>query len=474
MTQLRAYQEDIITEVERHRRPIIVAPTGSGKTVMASGIIQQAENRHVLFLAHRRELIHQAKHKLADFGISAGLILAGEPLDPMRRVQIASVQTLWSRCMRGSTDLPHADIVFVDEAHHVRARTYQKILEQYPHAKIIGMTATPCRRDGRGLGNVFDCLVECPQVQALIDLGYLVKTKVFAPYRPDLKGVSVRKGDYVERELAARMDRAELVGDIVSHWHRHAERRKTVVFASGVGHSRHLMEEFVKSGVRAEHIDGSTPKEERDEILRRLSVGDLELVTNCMVLTEGWDMPDVACCVLARPTKSEGLYRQMVGRVIRPAEGKDHALILDHAGAVFQHGFIEEPVNWTLDEDKKAVNPAQEARALNPSNRLVECSQCQAIRTAGKPCGHCGFMPRRPPQYLHVHDGELALLDQNGRLKPEHYSPEQRQGFYQQLLHISRTNNYKGGWAAHKFKERFGLFPPWAWNDLTPHSPSPR
>jgi DNA repair protein RadD len=157
---------------------------------------------------------------------------------------------LHSRCIRGGQDLPPADIIFIDEAHHAPAATYRTIIEQYPDAQIIGMTATPCRRDGRGLGGIFERLIECPQVSELIKLGYLVRTKVYAPSTPDLKGVHTRQGDYVESELAKIMDKAELVGDIVSHWHRLAERRKTVVFATSVTHSIHLCDEFAKSGVK--------------------------------------------------------------------------------------------------------------------------------------------------------------------------------------------------------------------------------
>jgi DNA repair protein RadD len=193
LTELRGYQEEIVTKVEQHRRPIIVAPTGSGKTVIAAEIIRRAEDSHVLFLDHRRELNYQAVAKLADFGVNAGLILAGEPMNQTARVQVASVQTFDSRYIRGDNGLPHADIVFIDEAHHARARTYRQIIDAYPDARVIGMTATPCRRDGRGLGNVFDAMVECPQVQELIELGYLVKTKVFAPCKPNLKGVQGRK-----------------------------------------------------------------------------------------------------------------------------------------------------------------------------------------------------------------------------------------------------------------------------------------
>src|SRR5262249_3567685 len=152
-------------------------------------------------------------------------------------------------------------------------------------------------------------------------------------------GIRVQAGDWVENQLADRMDRPKLVGDIVTHWHRLAEGRRTVVFATGVKHSVHIRDEFIKSGVRAEHIDGSTLKDERDAALERFAPGAIELVTNCMVLTEGWDLPAVSCCVLARPTRKMGLYRQMIGRVLRPAPGKTDAIIIDHAGAVHRHGF---------------------------------------------------------------------------------------------------------------------------------------
>jgi DNA repair protein RadD len=468
--ELRPYQRQVVADIDDVDQPLIVAPTGAGKTVIACEVIRQAVNKHILFLAHRRELIFQTRDHLAEFGVNAGVILAGEPLDLMKAVQVASVQTLWSRCMRGGRELPHADIVFIDEAHHCRARTYRKIIESYPDAKIIGMTATPCRRDGRGLGSTFSALIECPQVEELIDLDYLVKTKVYAPSTPDLKGVHVRQGDYVEHELADRLDRPELVGDIVSHWHRLAGRRKTVVFATSVGHSIHLAEEFVKSGVKAEHIDGKTPKDERDEILRRLSAGELELVTNCMVLTEGWDQPDVACIVLARPTKSMGLYRQMVGRGLRPFDSKEDCLVLDHAGAVFMHGRIEDPVRWTLREDKKAETPAQEARGRSSATSLLTCSQCSAVRTAGKPCPECGFKPKRPGEYLPVREGQLELLRPDGTRDPQHYTPEQKRIFHAGLLHLALERGNKPGAAAHRFKDRFGHWPD---RGISPMPPTP-
>ena len=205
------------------------------------------------------------------------------------------------------------------------------------------------------------------------------------------------------------MDRPQLVGDIVTHWHKFGERRKTVAFAVNVGHSIHISDEFVKSGVRAEHIDGTTPKPERDATLARLASGEIELVTNCMVLTEGWDMPDVGCCILARPTKKMGLYRQMIGRVLRPAEGKPDAIVLDHSGAVFRHGFVEDRVDWTLDPEKKAPRRSIGERCT----LIITAPRMHAMRR--RPCRWRTVLSLRvpaaaPPRPVEFDvDGELGV-----------------------------------------------------------------
>ena len=472
---LRAYQNDVIADYERAvaqglRRIIVVAPTGAGKTVIAAAIIKgtRARRRPVLVLSHRREIITQTSRKLHAHDIPHGIIQAGFPGRPLEEVQVASIQTLWQRAIRtNAMELPPADLLIIDECHHCPAETYRKIIDAYPDAIVLGLTATPCRGDGCGLGGIFETIIECPQVAELIKGGYLVKTRVYAPVNPDLKGVRVQAGDYVESQLADRMDRPKLIGDIVTHWHKYGEQRRTVCFATGVGHSIHIRDEFIKSGVRAEHIDGSTPKAERDASLARLASGEIELVTNCMVLTEGWDMPEVGCCILARPTRKMGLYRQMIGRVLRPAEGKLDAIILDHSGAVFRHGFAEDPVEWTLDPDRNAESPVHAKRCEHrSSSRILECSQCSAIRVAGEPCPHCGFLPVAPPKPIVVAEGDLGLV-QGGRAKPSEYD---RYKWFAMLTAYSNERGYKAGWVAHKFREKFGSWP--ARIDIAPIPPT--
>jgi superfamily II DNA or RNA helicase len=391
-------------------------------------------------------------------------------------VQVASVPTLLARGIRRETmALPPADLGIIDECHHTPAASYRDIVAAYPDTRWVGFTATPERGDGRGLGGFFDALIEGPQVAELIALGHLVGTRVYAPSKPDLAGVETRQGDYVTAQLDDRMNTARLVGDIVQHWCKHGEARKTTVFAVSVGHSVHIRDAFLEAGVRAAHIDGKTPEDERDATLAQLATGEIQVVTNCMVLTEGWDCPDVGCIVLARPTKKMGLYRQMVGRGLRPADGKRDCIVIDHAGAVFRHGFAEDHVEWTLDPDNRATNTsaADHSAPAEPGSRIVECSNCGALRTAGQPCGACGFKPEPRPRYVATVDGDLGLVDRQRRAKPAEWDRAERQDFYQQLAGIAAEHpDWRDSWPSMKFKEKFGAFPPWAWRDLEPKAPT--
>jgi DNA repair protein RadD len=475
---LHQFQQEAVAEIERHvaegrRRIILVAPTGSGKTVVASELIRRfvAQYRTALFLAHRREIIDQTSTKLTANGVRHGIIMSGVSPRPMESVQVASIDTLHVRGVRSNAmALPPADLLVFDEAHRSRGRTREHLIGLYPDAILLGMTATPCRGDGRGLGNLFDVMVEATQVAELIVGGFLVKSRVYAPVNPDLKGVKTAQGDYVISQLAGRMNTAGLVGNIVSDWLKRGECRRTIAFGVDVAHSVHIRDEFLRAGVPAEHLDGETSLPEREAILARLACGEAKVVSNCMVLTEGWDCPPVGCCILARPTKQMGLFRQMIGRVLRPAEGKPDAVILDHSGAVFRHGLPEDHVSWTLDTDRQAKNAAHEKRKAGLEPQLHECPSCKAIMVK-PPCSHCGWMPQPKARSIEFEDGELGLVI-GGRSNAERMAPHEQLRFYRELRGFARERGIKDGWAFHKCKEK-GFTPPWAWRDYPLLDPSP-
>jgi superfamily II DNA or RNA helicase len=460
---LRPYQKDGVDRIracEEHRI-LFVAPTGAGKTVVALALIDEtvAAGGRVLFFAHRRELVFQPSRKLFAAGIDHGVLLPDHPTRLHAPVQVASKDTLYARAVRSSRiELPPADLVVVDEAHHTPAKTYRDILIRYPEARILGLTATPCRGDGRGLGDDYNVLIECPQIGQLIELEFLVGTKVFAPYLPDLTGVQIRHGDYVEDQLASHMDKQQLVGDIVDTRRRRGEGRPTVVFATGVGHSVHIRDEFRRAGILCEHVDGTTPAEERDTIIAKLAAGQIDVITNCMVLTEGWDSPSTSCLILARPTRHHGLYRQMVGRVLRPSPGKVDALILDHAGSTLVHGFIEEPVIWSLSPDRPAAqSPNQIARSEGRMPGLAVCPECAAVRRQGRPCPSCGWRPQPKPVAVDMLEGELAEVSRQGMVTAPVDDPERFRG---ELAAICQERRYAPGWIAHRYKARYGIWPP--------------
>jgi superfamily II DNA or RNA helicase len=488
MVELRPYQTNIVAKfqaaVERgHHRIIIVVPTAGGKTVVASEIIKRATAAYqrVVFIAHRNELLTQAHDKLAAFGVTAGIVKAGRDKDarPQAMVQICGVQTLHARAVRAKTmELPPAEIVFVDEAHHVRARTYMSIIEQYPDAIIVGLTATPARGDGRGLGNVFELMIQSPQVLELIEQKYLVPAKIFAPPPPDLRGVRVMStGDYNTDDLSATMD--PLVGDVIEHWLKHAQRRRSIAFAVDIRHSVHLTDEFLKSDVRAEHLDGETDAKSRDAILARLASGETEIVCNVGVLCEGYDLPDLGCITLARPTRSLVLYRQMIGRGLRPAPDKEHVVILDHSGGVYRFGRPDDVIEWSLETDERATNKTHEARIAKAggSDPFVECKGCGHIRMRGMACEACGYQPKPPARPVEYVDGELVELGKTAAAAAA--SETERKIFYAELRGYQKNarkrngSPYANGWAANQYRTKHGSFPPWSWNNHPLATPSP-
>jgi DNA repair protein RadD len=477
------YQQKVVDEYEAAtassiRRILIVAPTASGKTHVAAEITKRAlENyKRVLFLAHRNELLTQARDRLAEFGITAGIIKAGREKDvrPLAAVQVAGIQTLHRRAIQSSImELPDADILIVDECHHIRAKTYQALIHKYPNALLIGLTATPCRGDGRGLGNCFDLMLQTPQIGELIKLDFLVPMRIFVPKPPDLRGVEVAKtGDYVISQLSARVNTDVLVGDVVEHYLRHGERRRAICFAVDRAHSVHLMREFLKSSVRAEHLDGETKQNERDAILARLASGETEVVCNCGVLTEGFDCCPVGVIILARPTRSLGLYFQMIGRGLRKAEGKKDCVVMDHAGATNRHGRPDDEIAWTLHSDQRAENKIHERRKREHKDPFCECTKCGHLRQRGFACDNCGWQPKPRGDGIDYIPDDLVEMGKTQRTELD------RCTFYRELRGHQRTHRRRDGsqyspkWPAAQYHDKHGTWQPSSWDAHTPLAPS--
>lgn len=429
--------------VRQGRRPVIVMPTGAGKTTVGALVASSAVARGsgVLWLAHRRELVAQALERLRAFGLPVGVILAGEQADAAAPVQVASIATLSRR------HLPPAQVVIVDECHRGRARTYEEILAQYPGAAVLGLTATPQRGDGRGLAPVFNALVETVTAGELRASGVLVPARVFAPDVPSLAGVGVRAGDFDDAGAALAM--SGLTGSIVGHWRKLAASRRTLAFACTVEHSREIRDEFHLAGVPAEHLDGSTPNAERAGMLSRLRTGEIQVLVNVGVCVEGLDIPAVECIVLARPTRSVTLLLQAVGRGLRSSPGKTDCLVLDHAGNALRLGHPEEERAWTLTGKTDQGHVERAVRgAVCP-----ECSRVRAPREAGCPCGF--RWPAEAKPALVQRPGSLTELRKRARATPR----EERVRAYAELVGVAKRRGYSLGWAAHAYRERYGRWP---------------
>lgn len=472
---LRPYQLDALEQIDAvfragNQSPLLVLPTGSGKTIVAAELMRRAEQagRSILFLAPRRELVHQASAKLSALGVRHGVLLAGaERLqDGYARIQIASIDTLAARFARGRlTDL-EADLVVVDEAHLSITQRKVALLDRWPSARRVGLTATPTRKDGRALGVIYDSLIEPVTVAGLTMAGYLVPARYFSLSEPDLARVQTLAGDYNQGQLEAAVNRTELVGDIVQTWLARAGGRRTVVFCVSVAHSAALAGEFLRAGIVAEHVDGRTPTETRDQIFARFRSGETRVLTNCDVATYGFDLPELSCVVLARPTKSLMRYLQMLGRGLRPAEGKRDCLVLDHSGGVHLHGFATDDRSWTLEGHKAMIEVSKREREKKETRQL-DCPECHATFLTTRRCPECGYELEPVGRRVETLEGEL--IEVGGSLDE---SEVDRLQFYIELLGVAAERGWKPGAAFFKFREKFGEDPPREWRRYPAARPS--
>lgn len=430
-----------------HKRPMLQAPTGFGKTLTAAAVIQMAldKGNRVCFTVPAISLIDQTLDEFRAEGITdIGVIQADHPAaDWMARVQIASVQTLARRA------LPDTDMVLVDEAHQA-FRVIFRWMNNRPKLPFVGLSATPWTK---GLGKHYDDLIIAATTADLIERGFLSPFRAFAPSHPDLTGVATVRGDYDEGQLADAMDKPQLTADIVSTWLKSGENRPTLCFAVNRAHARKLQDEFRAAGVSTAYIDANTEREDRTKIGQAFATGLAKVVVNVGVLTTGIDW-DVRCIVLARPTKSEILYTQIIGRGLRTAGDKADCIILDHSDTTQTLGYVTDIKHETLDVGRMAKGEKADRQAQLPKVPK-ECASCHFLKPAGvHTCPECGFAPARREDVATA-DGELFQV-KGGKPKDDRAT---KQRFWSGLLWYCDERGYSEGWASHKFKERFGVWP---------------
>jgi DNA repair protein RadD len=425
--KLRDYQSAALDKARARyaagkRAVLLVAPTGAGKTVMLSAAALGHHERkgQVVILVHRTELIKQTLDKLWKTGLrDIGAIAAQGGFNFTAPVVVCSVQTLLAR----EHQRPKASLLIADEAHHYLSAEWNKVAGSYSGVPVLGFTATPCRADGTALGGMFDCLEVVATNRELVDAGHLVPVDVVGP--------------------AKRLEHSDII-DPVSAYEKHAPGRRAVFFAGTKQHGRDLL---ARLGERAGYVDGETPADERARLLAQFEAGEIIKLVNVFVLTEGWDCPPAEVCVLARGLSSAGAFIQTTGRVRRPFPGKARALLIDCKGAVYEHG---------LPDDERVFSLEGLPIRLKGGPGLRQCPQCGAVFELAPVCERCAYSFPVEQKTVREKQGELRTVD---NVTPEN----SKRAFLREQLSKAKRDGKKPGWAAYRFKWRFGFWPNPAW-----------
>jgi superfamily II DNA or RNA helicase len=441
------------------KAPVMIAPTGFGKSATAICMIQNAldKGKRVWFIAHLKEILNDTSNRLTDAGIPYGWIAAGRDGNHRLPVQVAMVQTLVRRLDRYQPP----DLIIVDEAHLAVANTYQQIFEwagagpkfkRPDGAHLLHLTATPTRLDGRGMGEVADILVPTCSTQDLIDEGLLAPIRYYAPSEPDLTGVHTTAGDFNQGELAAAMDKPVITGSAVQHYRKLADGRPAVAFCVTVEHATNVAEQFKQAGYRAVAISGESDTVERDAALQGLRDGVLDVVCNCALWVAGVDAPSIGCIIQLAPTQSVVKYLQSVGRGLRTHPGKDDCIILDHAGNVKRHGLPTDPREWTLAAVEKRKNSKKSEVPVKT------CPVCFA--TVPSIVTHCQCGAEFPinERTIEEVDGELQEVTSEARAAAikQRKQEQGRSQTFEDLVRIGKARGMRRAelWAKHVLRAR--------------------
>lgn len=430
---LRPYQLDLACEVIAvhecmTRKVLAVLPTGGGKSTII-GFAALHDTGNIWVIAHRQELIRQLSGTLTRFDLPHGIVKSGYPFDPTQRIQVASIQTLVKRHHL----LPEPAMIIVDEAHHATSKSYTTVTDSYPKSRVLGVTATPCRLNGQGLGEVFEHMVLGPTTKWLTEQGFLAPAKYYAPPPVvDTSTLPVQAGDYAKKQSDELMDKPAVTGDAVSHYRDLCDGQPMIVFCTSVSHAKNVAEEYCAAGYRAVSVDGKMKDEDRADAITGLASGKYQIVTSCELIGEGLDVPVCSAIQILRPTKSLGLHLQMLGRALRPMEGKT-AYILDHVGNVRNLGMATTERQWTLEGKVKTKKAAVAG--------LKTCTSCFVVHEPSSTCPNCGFeYPKQTRALIETLGGKLVEIHET---KEERSEALKQARSMVELIAFAKARGYK-------------------------------
>lgn len=440
------------------RAPLGVLPTGGGKTSVIADMCRRiaAAGGRVYVMAHRREIVEQIRDRLLLFGVIPGVIAPWAAPELGAPVQAASVQTLARRL----DTTPEPQWLLFDEAHHSPAGEWSAIAERWPAARRVGFTATPIRGDGRGLSLSFDQLVLGPSARELADRGFLVDPEIWAPSVPDLAGVKLRGGDWDAGDLEKALSKSAVVGDATTSFCSRVPRgTPAVLFCASIAHATVVANALTEAGRSCAVLSGEAKPDHRKELLAALRAGDIDALATVDVVSEGFDMPQIGAAMMLRPTRSLGLFLQQAGRVLRPCEGKDRAILLDHAGNVLRHGHPLDERDWNLTSGEAKT----ERKVTEDGERISirQCAECYAVHLSGDDaCPRCGHVHEPDSRIPAERAGELRRLEaaELKRIAEEKARAKRREEGQAQslasLIELERQRGYRPGWARARYAAR--------------------
>jgi superfamily II DNA or RNA helicase len=476
--RLRPYQTTSATDIrgaflQGIRSVLLVSPTASGKTVTFSYIAKGAAARDnpTLILAHRDFLIKQASQKLSAYGVRHGIIMADYMPSPDAMVQVGSVQTMQRRLRKNKY---HFKLIIVDEAHLSCARTYLEIIDAFPEARILGVTGSPCRLDGRGLGTGaggrFDHMIESVTMRELIDDAYAVQPIVYGPlHMLDFSKIPKDKGDFEKNALSEFMRKGKMpksdrtiTGSAIDHYLEYAKHVPAATWCVDLAHASQTAKEFNEAGIKTAFLQGTDDPDTRDRALRMLADGSISNITFCQLLVEGVDVPELGCIVGLRPTHSLAAYLQTLGRMSRPlyAKGFDldtresrfaamdagpkgrNSIYLDHAGLTFRHGFQDDIREWSLLGVPKTAKEGESVIAIR------QCPVCLIVFPPVPACPGCGHVFETQTRKLEMIDGKLGKItpEMLGAVKRNKQHEVRKAETREDFERIAKERNYSPAW----------------------------